>query len=220
MSLDGRTAMKDGTSQWITSEASRRDVQFLRARSDAILTGIGTLESDDPSLNVRLAPSDFPCEISAAEIPQPVRVVLDSGLRTTGNARMTALPGKTLVLCTRCDPERAGKLERAGAQVVQVQESGGRVYLRDALGYLGDRGVNEVLIEAGPTLAGQALSEGVVDELVIYVAPHLMGDSARGLFHLPWITTMGDRVPLKITEVRQVGNDLRITARPVAGKGD
>ena len=212
MSLDGRAAMRDGTSKWITSEASRRDAQFLRARSDAILTGSGTVRFDNPLLNVRLKPEDFPCDLTAAEIPQPLRVVLDSNLRITTEARMLKLPGKTVILCVRHDPDRAGRLERAGAQVIPLQDAEGRIYLRDALVYLGNRGVNEVLIEAGPTVAGEALREGVIDEVVIYVAPHLMGDDARGLFHLPWIKKMEQRVPLAIREIRQIGEDLRITA--------
>lgn len=216
MSLDGRAAMRDGTSKWITSELARRDAQFLRARSDAILTGSGTTRFDDPSLNVRLKPGDFPCELSEDEVPQPLRVVLDSNLRMSTDARMLALPGKTVILCTRYDPSRAGKLERAGGQVIEIQDTDGRIFLRDALVYLGDRDVNEVLIEAGPTVAGQALKEGVIDEIVIYVAPHLMGDDARGLFHLPWIRKMEDRIPLEIREMRQIGDDLRITAVPGA----
>lgn len=220
MSMDGRAAMRDGTSKWITSEKARRDAQFLRARSDAILTGSGTLNFDDPSLNVRLKPEDFPCELSAEEIPQPMRVVLDSNLRMNIDARMLDLPGKTLVLCAKYDPGRAGKLERGGAQVIPLLEEGGHIYLRDALMYLGDRGVNEVLIEAGPTLAGQALHEGVIDELIIYVAPHLMGDDARGLFHLPWLEKMEDRIALKFTDIRQIGDDFRITAVPDTGRGN
>jgi diaminohydroxyphosphoribosylaminopyrimidine deaminase/5-amino-6-(5-phosphoribosylamino)uracil reductase len=220
MSLDGRAAMRDGTSKWITSEAARRDAQFLRARSDAILTGSGTLTYDDPSLNVRLAPEEFPCDLSAEEVPQPLRVVLDSNLKMNTSARMLSLPGKTLILCTRFDPSRAGKLERAGGQVIQLQDEKGRIYLKDALAYLGDRGLNEILIEAGPTVAGQALHEGVLDEIVIYVAPHLMGDDARGLFHLPWIEKMEDRIPLEIREIRQIGSDLRVTAVPRARGGN
>ena len=220
MSLDGRAAMRDGTSKWITSEAARRDAQFLRARSDAILTGSGTLTYDDPSLNVRLAPEEFPCDLSAEEVPQPLRVVLDSNLKMNTSARMLSLPGKTLILCTRFDPSRAGKLERAGGQVIQLQDEKGRIYLKDALAYLGDRGLNEILIEAGPTVAGQALHEGVLDEIVIYVAPHLMGDDARGLFHLPWIEKMEDRIPLEIREIRQIGNDLRVIAAPRARGGN
>jgi len=214
MSLDGRAAMRDGTSKWITSEQARHDAQFLRARSDAILTGSGTVRFDNPMLNVRLKPEDFPCVVKPEEVPQPLRVVLDSNLRMTTDARMLKLPGKTLVLCARFDPNRAGKLERAGAQVIQIQDHEGRIYLRDALAYLGDRGVNEVLIEAGPTVAGQALREGTIDEVVIYVAPHLMGDDARGLFHLPWIKKMEDRIALEIRDVRQIGNDFRLIAIP------
>lgn len=220
MSLDGRAAMRDGTSKWITSEAARRDAQYLRAQSDAIVTGSGTLRYDDPSLNVRLKPEDFPCSLTEDEVPQPLRVVLDSNLRMTPEARMLKLPGKTLILCTRFDPDRAGRLERGGGQVIQLQDAEGRIFMRDALAYLGDRGINEVLIEAGPTVAGQALHEGVIDEVIIYVGPHLMGDDARGLFHLPWISSMEDRIAMSIRDVRQIGDDFKITAAPVAKRKD
>ncbi|MEN8176314.1 MAG: RibD family protein, partial [Pseudomonadota bacterium] len=148
------------------------------------------------------------------EVPQPLRVVLDSTLRMSAESRMLTLPGRTLVLCARRDENRAGRLERAGARVVEMQSDEGHVFLPDALAYLADLQINEVLIEAGPTVAGEALREGVIDEVVIYMAPHLMGDNARGLFHLPWLNQMEHRLNLEIREVRQIGADFRITVIP------
>jgi diaminohydroxyphosphoribosylaminopyrimidine deaminase/5-amino-6-(5-phosphoribosylamino)uracil reductase len=213
-SLDGRTAMASGESKWITSEASRRDVQLLRARSSAVVTGIGTLLADDPSLNVRLGWEDLPGTEPGEPVRQPLRVVVDSRLRTPPSARMLALSGTTLIACTDQDPADAARLETAGASVYVCPESRGRVDLACLFRYLARQEINEVLVEAGPTLAGAVLQAGLVDELVIYLAPHLMGDGARGLFRLPGLENMRDRIGLTLEEVRMVGPDLRITARP------
>lgn len=213
-SLDGRTAMASGESKWITSEAARKDVQLLRARSSAIVTGIGTLLADDPSLNVRLASEDLPARELGEPVRQPVRVVVDSRLRTPLEARMLSLPGRTLIACTDQNAADAVRLESAGANVYVCPESEGKVDLESLFRYLARQEINEVLIEAGPTLAGAALQAGLVDELVIYLAPHLMGDDARGLFRLSGLERMRDRVPLAFEDVRMVGPDLRIKARP------
>jgi diaminohydroxyphosphoribosylaminopyrimidine deaminase/5-amino-6-(5-phosphoribosylamino)uracil reductase len=212
MSLDGRTAMASGESRWITGETARRDVQELRARSAAIVTGVGTVLADDPSLNVRLRPDAMPAEL---EIHQPVRVVLDSNLQMPADAKMFTLPGVTVVICGESrDPLARSRLESSGALVVRRASGGERIDLRSAFEYLAAEEINEILLEAGPTLAGPALAAGLVDELVIYVAPHLMGDGARGLLHLPGLKKMEDRIELEISDVRSVGRDLRITARP------
>jgi diaminohydroxyphosphoribosylaminopyrimidine deaminase/5-amino-6-(5-phosphoribosylamino)uracil reductase len=213
MSLDGRTAMASGESQWITGEAARRDVQRLRARSSAILTGVDTVLADDPSLNVRLAPTELPGVEDADYLRQPLRVVLDSRLRTPPTARLLSLPGRTLVCCSQPDAERRGALEAAGAEVLALG-GGARLDLGEVLEALGQLGVNELLVEAGPRLAGAFIAAGLVDELILYVAPHLMGDAARGLCHLPGLERMVDRVALQFAELRQVGADLRITVRP------
>ncbi len=215
MSLDGRTSMASGESKWITSDAARRDVQRLRARSEAIVTGIGTVLADDPSLNVRVAVGELPGVQGEEEIIQPVRAVLDSRLRMPAEARMLGLPGQTLVLCVDQDPAHAARLEGAGAQVYEAPESGGRVDLEAAFRYLAEQEINEVLLETGPALAGSTLNAGLVDELVIYLAPHLMGDTARGLFSLPALRHMHERIELEIADIRAVGRDWRITARPV-----
>ncbi len=219
MSLDGRTAMASGDSQWITAEAARADVQRLRARSEAVVTGIGTVLADDPSLNVRLSAGQLPGLGVDDTVIQPVRVVLDSRLRMPADARMLGLPGQTLVLTADQDPVHAAKLEATGARVREVAESGGRVDLHSAFTYLADQEINELLLETGPTLAGAALQAGLVDELVIYMAPHLMGDAARGLFSLPALRRMRERIALEIIDLRAVGRDWRITAKPLAKEG-
>jgi diaminohydroxyphosphoribosylaminopyrimidine deaminase/5-amino-6-(5-phosphoribosylamino)uracil reductase len=213
-SLDGRTSMATGESQWISSEASRRDVHRLRARSSAIITGVGTLLADDPSMTVRLANADLPGLREDDAIPQPLRVVVDSSLRTPATARMLALPGETVIACLPgINRGRADALRAAGARVEEFPEDRGRVKLDALLRWLADQEVNEVLMEAGPTLGGTALTCGLVDELVLYVAPHLMGDEARGLFQLPGLTRMEHRIPLVIDEVRRIGPDLRLRLR-------
>ncbi|OOZ36822.1 bifunctional diaminohydroxyphosphoribosylaminopyrimidine deaminase/5-amino-6-(5-phosphoribosylamino)uracil reductase RibD [Solemya velesiana gill symbiont] len=208
MSLDGRTAMNSGESKWITGPAARADVQRLRARSDAIVTGIGTVLADDPSMNVRLEMGE------SNEPAQPLRVVLDPMLEMPSTAKMLKLPGRTLVICS-CEPQARGKaLAEAGAEVVMLPGSSDGIELRQLLQHLAERQINEVLVEAGSTLAGAALWQGLVDELVVYAAPHIMGNGGRGLFHLPELELMQDRVELEISDVRMVGRDMRMTIKP------
>jgi diaminohydroxyphosphoribosylaminopyrimidine deaminase/5-amino-6-(5-phosphoribosylamino)uracil reductase len=203
-SLDGATAMASGESQWITGSASRHDVQKLRARSGAIMTGIGTVLADDPSLNVRDKSID-------TQGKQPLRVVLDSRLRMPLAATMLTLPGETLVCCTSA--ENAGALEEAGAEVREFGAHGDAVSVFEVLAALAERGVNDVLVEAGPKLAGYLVEKELVDELVIYQAPHIMGSNTRGMFATPAWTALADRRSLDIVDVRKVGDDTRITAR-------
>jgi diaminohydroxyphosphoribosylaminopyrimidine deaminase/5-amino-6-(5-phosphoribosylamino)uracil reductase len=215
MSLDGRTAMASGESHWITGDDARRDVHRLRARSDAVLTGIGTVLADDPSLNVRLTAEELPGVEEDALLHQPLRVVLDSRLRMSPGARMLDLPGQTLVLTAAEDLAHGVALAEAGAEVISMPQQRGQLELDVVLEELGRREVNELLIEAGPTLAGAALAAGIIDELIVYLAPHLMGDGARGLFHLPGMERMAERIELQLSEVRAIGRDWRITAAPV-----
>lgn len=215
MSLDGRTAMASGESKWITSDAARRDVHRLRAQSSAIMTGVETVIADDPSLNVRLNPAELEGVEREDNLPRPLRVVLDSRLRMSAGAGMFALPGETLILCLGGPAEAMAKLEEQGARVVVLPASGGRVDLRAALEYLASQEVNEILLEAGPTLAGSAMQAGLVDELVIYMAPHLMGDGGQGLFHLPGLDDMKNRIGLEVTDMRPIHGDWRITAVPL-----
>jgi len=202
VSLDGRTAMANGESKWITGEAARADVQKLRARSSAIVTGAGTILSDNPSLTVR----------TEKVTRQPLRVIVDSHLSTPSESRIFTEVGEVLVVTVSEDEEASKTLVDAGAEVVQLSSAAHGVDLRELLQYLGERECNEVLIEAGATLAGSALSSGIVDELVIYMAPHLMGSDAKGMFNIPGLQSIQDRVDLDIRDVRMVGKDLRITA--------
>jgi diaminohydroxyphosphoribosylaminopyrimidine deaminase/5-amino-6-(5-phosphoribosylamino)uracil reductase len=215
MSLDGRTAMASGASQWITGEAARHDVQWLRAGSGAVLTGIGTVLADDPSLNVRLGADELPGVEGDAYLRQPLRVVLDSRLRMPPRARMLRLPGTTLVICGQGAPaETEQELIQAGAEVLRLPQLGGRLDLPAVMQALGRLAVNEVLIESGATLAGQALAAGLVDELIVYVAPHLIGHEGRALVDLPGLYEMADRLQFAFVDMRSVGADLRLTLRP------
>ncbi|MGB5624430.1 MAG: bifunctional diaminohydroxyphosphoribosylaminopyrimidine deaminase/5-amino-6-(5-phosphoribosylamino)uracil reductase RibD [Woeseiaceae bacterium] len=203
-SIDGAIAMSSGESQWITGAEARRDVQHLRALSGAVMTGIGTVLADDPSLNVRLE------ELTSPDL-QPLRVVLDSRLRMPQNARMLSLPGVTLVCCAGGHDD--SRLAGAGAEVRTFGTAGVKVDARKVLEDLARRGVNDVLVEAGPGLTGHLLEEELVDELVIYQAPHIMGSETRGMFHTPSWRTLTDRKVLEISDVRRIGGDTRITAR-------
>ena len=205
--LDGRTATATGESQWITGEAARADVQRLRAQSGAVLTGIGTLIADDPRLDARVEDADC--------LAPPMRVIVDSRLRAPPAARVFSAPGRVLVATTR-DASSARPLLDAGADVVSLPDSGGRVALDALMTTLAEHGVNEVHTECGPTLAGALLESDLVDEVVVYLAPVLLGDAARGMFTLPMVATMRDRIGLEITSVERVGADLRIDALPRA----
>lgn len=204
MSLDGRTALASGESKWITSAQARADVQRLRAESSAILTGINTVLADDPALNARV---DF-------EVVQPIRVVLDTHLNMPVTAQMAKLPGRTLVLTCSDDAGKQQALQQAGFEVHRLAENNGRVDLDDAMRFLADQQINDVLVEGGAILNGALLTEGLVDELVVYTAPCILGDEGRGLFHLPGLLTMADKKVLKLLDVRQVGGDLRLTLVP------
>ena len=213
MSLDGRTAMASGESKWITSDASRRDVHRLRARSSAIITGIGTVLADDPAFTVRLPLDALHGVESEDEILQPLRVVLDTRLSTPPDARLFRQPGETIVVTTSDDEDASESLLAAGATILR-QDHSDEIDLEAVLAHLAETGVNEVLLESGATLAGAAVSAGLVDELVVYLAPHLMGDAARGLMHLPGIGTMAERIELITTDLRQIGPDIRLTLIP------
>ena len=212
-SLDGRTAMASGESKWITSTAAREDVHRLRARSAAIVTGLGTLLADDPALNVRLSHEALELD-PELPLPQPVRVVLDPKLRTPPGAQMLSLPGQVLILCGDEARLKAAPLEAAGARVVGLPKVGEYLDLREAMAFLARQEINEVLLESGAVLAGAMLAEGLVDELVVYLAPHLMGSESRALFQLPDLQAMHQRIPLRILDLRQVGEEIRITAAP------
>lgn len=206
MSLDGRTAMASGESIWITSEAARRDVQFWRAQAGAVLTGIDTVLMDKPQLNIRLAAEELGIN---GEVRQPVRVVLDSNLRFPLDAPLLKTVGKVLIYTCSSDTEKIDLLQAAGVTIRQF--TGRRLDLKQVLAALVLDGINEVHVEAGATLSGQFIEQGLVDQLVIYMAPHLMGSVARPLFNLP-LANMAERYALEIRDIRAIGQDWRILA--------
>lgn len=201
-SLDGKTALFNGESKWITGEAARRDVHRWRARSCAILTGIGTVLADDPQMNVRDVESPR----------QPLKVIVDSALRTPPMAKVLA--GGALVIGTVDVSDRRAALEAAGAEVVLLANSHGRVDLAALLAELGRRGVNEIHAEAGATLNGALLEAGLVDEWLAYYAPVVLGHAALGLFDMAPLADMTQRRGFNLHETRQIGADLRLRLRP------
>jgi diaminohydroxyphosphoribosylaminopyrimidine deaminase/5-amino-6-(5-phosphoribosylamino)uracil reductase len=198
--LDGKTALANGASQWITGEAARADVQKLRARACAVLTGSGTVLADNPRMNVRDVNIDR----------QPLRVVVDSSLRTPVDAAI--LPA--LIACHHAEPAARAALEQAGAEVIELPGSDGRVDLAALLTLLAQRGINELHVEAGAKLNGALLAAGLIDEWVAYVAPMAVGDDARGLFAQPPLMTLADAARFRLADVRQIGGDLRLTLLP------
>ena len=206
-SLDGRTAMANGESKWITGAASRLDVQKWRARSGAIITGANTVLMDDPSLTVRLGDD-------TAFVP-PLRVVLDPGLATVARGKVRDAAAPTLYLhAADAKPPRELRVERAVAPV-----TGGRFDLGAVLSLLAQRDINEVQVEAGATLAGAFLAAGLADEVLLYIAPVLLGESARPLFAGLGITSMAQKLPLELVEARAIGEDQRLLLRPRARQG-
>lgn len=205
-SLDGRTALGNGASRWITGPEARRDVHRWRARSSAVLTGIGTVLADDPSLTARL-------EEPGVDVLQPARVIVDSRLRMPPTARMLSLPGQTLIFGAGGDPAAARRLAAAGARIEHVAAAP-RCDLRAVLARLAELEFNDVLAEAGPALSGALLEAGLIDELIVYVAPVVLGDDARGMFSIAPLRSIEQRFGLVIDDVSRLGDDLRITARP------
>ncbi len=201
MSLDGRTAMANGESKWITSAQSRGDVQTLRAESSAILTGINTVLADDPSLNARV---DEP-------VSQPIRVVLDTHLAMPLTAKMLSVEGRSIILTASTDTDKVKRLEEVGFEVYQLPLKQSRLDLTHVMRFLAEQQINEVLVEAGAVLNGALMSEGLVDEWVVYMAPCVLGDQGRGLFNLPSLQTMADKKTFVWRDTRQVGPDLKLT---------
>jgi diaminohydroxyphosphoribosylaminopyrimidine deaminase/5-amino-6-(5-phosphoribosylamino)uracil reductase len=215
MSLDGRTAMASGESQWITSQDARRDVQYLRARSSAIMTGAGTILADNPQLTVRETELPSYCQSQATLVKQPLRVIVDTHLSTPPDARILSLPGQTVIFTASKNESVKSILEKAGAHVISQPESERKVDLNALCQKLAEEyEVNELQMETGATLAGSLLRAGLIDEMIIYMAPLLMGHKARGLFNLPF-EQMNQHIPLDIIEIRSIGSDWRITARPI-----
>lgn len=230
MSLDGRTALANGESQWITGPAAREDVQRWRARSSAILTGMGTVLADDPRLDVRL-----PDPPAGGPRRQPLRVVLDGHLKMPPGARMLTTGGNVLIVTAmsdgdQCseraaqDPEWTARRAQLLAKGVEIEEvavsaegaSGGdtRLALAEILDRLGRRQLNELWVESGPRLAGELLRQRLVDELILYVAPKLLGPQARPLMEMIELRNLTDAPRFTVTDTRQIGEDVRLRLRP------
>ena len=201
-SLDGRTALHDGRSRWITGAEARRDAHAWRRRASAVLTGSGTVVADDPRLDVREVPTEL----------QPLRVVLDSGLRVSPRSRVFDPPGMALVYCTQASQAAADALRARGVDVIQVTDSGGRVELGAVLRDLAGRGINELHVEAGPTLNGALLERDLVDEYLVYIAPKLIG-AGKGMIELPPLNDLAQTHALRFESLQSLGDDLRIVAR-------
>jgi len=205
MSLDGRTALASGESQWITTPDAREDVHRLRAASCAILTGIGTVLQDDPSLNARLP--------NKKEVTQPLRVIVDSSLQTPLTAKILSSISKTVIYTISNDIEKKQALISAGADVYQVDAENGQVKLSNVLEHLAQYyAINELMVEAGAHLSGAFIQAKLVDQLIMYVAPSLLGHDARAAFSLIGVDTMKEKVQLENIQTRMVGADIRITA--------
>ena len=207
-SLDGRTALANGVSQWITGEAARTDVQHWRAQSCAILTAVSTVDADDPAMIVRL-----PELLDEKQGRQPLRVVADSRLKISPQAKI--LQGGNVLIAYASDAEaRAEALREAGAELVQLPDANGRVCLQSLLKTLAQWEINEVMVEAGPGFNGALLELDLIDEFLMYYAPILIGDAGKGMFSMTALTEMSQRKALEIMDLRQVGSDIRLRARP------
>ena len=201
-SLDGRTALANRESKWITGEPARHDVQQWRARSCAILTGIGTVLADNPHMNVRIPTTR-----------QPLKIIVDSQLRTPIDANILK-DGNVLIAYTQADDARKSALLAAGAELIQIGNRP-QVCLKTLLSELAKRGINELMVEAGQTLNGALLAAGLVDEFIFYYAPLILGADAHGMLAIPTRQSMQERISLKIVDTRQIGQDIRVLAKPV-----
>ena len=201
-SLDGKTALENGTSQWVTGEAARRDVQHWRARSCAIMTGVGTVLQDNPSLTVR----DIALE------RQPLRVVVDSHLRTPVNAKVLQ-NGRTLIAFALDSEDKAEALFEAGVELLCIPNEADKVCLKTLLSHLASNEINEVMVEGGEGLNGAMLAQGLIDELLIYYAPKIMGSAAKSMFSMPPFANMNQALNLQVLDVRQFGDDIRMRAK-------
>jgi diaminohydroxyphosphoribosylaminopyrimidine deaminase/5-amino-6-(5-phosphoribosylamino)uracil reductase len=201
-SLDGRTALEDGRSRWITGEAARSDGHLWRRRASAVLTGSGTAIADNPRLDVR----------HVATEAQPLRVLVDSQLRTPAQSRLFDAPGRALVYCARTPPTAAAALHARQVEVVELPSASADVDLAAMMKDLASRDINELHVEAGPTLNGALLREGLIDEFLIYLAPKLIG-AGRGMINMDRLIDLSGAWPLRFEAVQPVGDDLRILAR-------
>ncbi|WP_225972284.1 bifunctional diaminohydroxyphosphoribosylaminopyrimidine deaminase/5-amino-6-(5-phosphoribosylamino)uracil reductase RibD [Hydrogenovibrio thermophilus] len=221
-SLDGHTAMANGESQWITGAAARHEVHRMRAKSGALVTGIGTVLADDPSMTVRLPEAELQTmNLSEAE-SHPIRVVLDAHLSMPVDAKMLSQPGRTILMTSRetaeDHPELVELLANAGAEIVAVEADGDKLDILSVLEYLyQEEQVFDVLVEAGAIVAGAFLQSGYVNELHVFMAPCLMGHEAKPMFFLPGLVEMSDKMPFQYQSVQTVGDDLHLVLKPVSG---
>ena len=209
MSLDGKTALASGASKWISGEHARLDVQKLRARSCAIMSGIGTILADDPRFTVRIPKEQLGME---AELQPPLRVILDTNLRMPESAKVLYAPGQSVIYTCSQNAQKIERLQSENVGIVVMEQN-----LLGCAGVLHDlaaRGINEVLVEAGASLIGSLLSQGLVDEMVVYMAPHIIGEGGRGLASLPLVTDMRNRLAMRIDDISIVGNDIKLRFRP------
>lgn len=207
-SLDGRVALANGASRWITGPAARADVHRLRAEVSAVMTGIATVLADDPQLTVR----DASIELFGR---QPLRVVLDSQLRFPATARMLSEAGETLVFTAAAQSSAAALRPKNAEVIVGGRDTAGRIDLREVLIELGRRKCNDVLIEAGPTLSGSFISAGLVDELVVYTAPMVLGPTARAMLELPTLQRLDAAPRFRLKDTMRLGDDLRQRYVPI-----
>jgi diaminohydroxyphosphoribosylaminopyrimidine deaminase/5-amino-6-(5-phosphoribosylamino)uracil reductase len=211
-SLDGRSALANGLSQWITGDQARQDVQFMRARSSAILSTAKTIVADEASLNVRLSQQQLN---QMCPVRQPIRIIIDSKLVLTGEEKLFSLAGDVWVFTRSDDAQAISRLRQRNVQVFQLaNDDFGQIDLSELMCKLAELEINEVHTECGAVLAGALVKQNLVDELVLYIAPSLLGNQAKGLFDLGEISIMSDRIQLAIHDVRCIGKDIRITARP------
>lgn len=209
-SLDGKTALNNGISQWITSPQARQDVQHWRARSCAIVTGINTILADNAQLNVRTI--DTP--------RQPASIILDSQLRIPTDAKVLNNPDVIIYSCNQHTPEKQQQLQQQGARIRFIDsDSQNRINLAAAFKDMAQLGFNEILVEAGQTLNGALLEQQLIDQLIIYLAPQLLGNQARGLAQLSELSQLEQRINLQWDDIRQLGPDLRITTHPTPSQG-
>jgi diaminohydroxyphosphoribosylaminopyrimidine deaminase/5-amino-6-(5-phosphoribosylamino)uracil reductase len=202
MSLDGKTSLFNGKSQWITSEASRADVQKWRLKSCAILTGKGTINSDNPSLSIRTIPSN----------QQPLRIILDSYLRVNFNSKLLQ-QSNVIVIYGADKNSNLTKLKKTKAEFVKMPLLDKKINLVEVMTYLNKLEINELWVEAGPDLNGELLKLGLLDELITYTAPYIMGGNANSMFNSPILYNMKDKIKLSVLDFRNIGEDIRIQAR-------
>jgi diaminohydroxyphosphoribosylaminopyrimidine deaminase/5-amino-6-(5-phosphoribosylamino)uracil reductase len=207
-SMDGRTCLRNGSSKWITSEHARLDVQKLRASSDAILTGIGTVLADDPSLNIRLNSEQLGI---SGNILQPIRVVIDPDLKISPSAKLLQLAGKSIIFIRKdIDTRKFRDIENC--QIIHLPDEEGKFNLQLVLEKLSVLEINSVMVEAGGSLVGQLVNSKLVDELIHYLSPTLMGNTSMGMLDIDEITKMDNCISLNTSDIRKLGDDLRITS--------